>query len=453
MAETVSEIAQLWNRALAKIKSKINDQRIFDSFLSESYIDSINGNLMTVVVNSGLAATICDSTYRETISSCVEETTGTVFEIKFVQESEVKASAPVKQTKPSFFADAHLEPRFTFDNFVQGPSNREAYQASLMVARNPGMLYSPLFFYSDSGLGKTHLLHAIGNCIRETNPGSKVLYISASDFVDEYVRLATGGFEGEQSWGRYFKSEVDALLIDDIQFLIGKPKTMEMFFIAFQALQGGKKQIVITSDQNPSKLNGLDDRLKTRFNSGLVLEIKRPDLQTSEAILRLKIESSGLKPADFDDDVISFLASRFSSSVRELEGALNRLLFYTINIKASKRITMDVAREALIPLLSSQEEGSKITDTKIISVVANHYSLTPSQLTGKMRTAQIALARHIAMYLIRTILDTPFTKIGDIFGGKDHATVMSAVSKVEKELKTSPEMRKVIEELKEKLDK
>ncbi len=451
MSESVSELAQLWNRILAKIKTRLNDQRIYDSFLSGSYIDSINGNIMTVVVNSGLAATICGSTYREPILSCIEETTGTSFEVKFIQESEVKTIAETKQSKTSFFADAHLESKFTFDNFVQGTSNREAYQASLMVARNPGSLYSPLLIHSESGLGKTHLLHAIGNCIRETNPGFKVLYISAYDFVDEYVKFANGGYEGDQSWGRYFKTEVDAWLIDDIQFLIGKPKTMEMFFVAFQALQERHKQIVITSDTNPAYIDGLDDRLKTRFGQGLVLEIRRPDLQTSEAILRLKIETSGLKVSDFDDDVISFLARRFSNNVRELEGALNRLLFYTINIKASKRITMDVAREAIASLISAQDEGSKLSEGKIIATVADYYSLTPGQLTGKIRTAQIALARHIAMYLIRLLLDTPFTKIGDAFGGKDHATVMNGVSKVEKELKENPEMRKVVDELKAKL--
>jgi len=450
MNSTVSEIAQLWDRVLVKIKDRLRDQKVYDAFFDGTYIDSLDGSTMIVVTNSSLAPIIIEQKYKELATSCVEEVTGTNFQIRFVEKSEAKKIHEDKKGKPRFFADSHLDPKFTFDAFVVGDPNREAYQASLMIANSPGKLFNPLLLYSESGLGKTHLMQAIGNAIHADSPTSKVLYIAAADFIDEYIRFAQG-YKEEESLKEFFKNEVDVLLIDDIQFLIGKKKTMEMFFVVFADLIKAGKQIVITSDQAPNLLEGLDERLKSRFQAGLVLSIKRPDLETSKAILRNKIAAGGLDVHDFDDDVIAFLASRFSNNVRELEGALTRLLFYTINMHPTKHITMPVATEAIRGLISAQEDRTKVTETRIIAVVADYYNLTPSQITGKIRTSQIALARHIAMYLVKSLLDTPFTKIGQVFGGRDHATAMKGVEKVEKSLKTDADMQKAISELKAKL--
>ena len=395
MQESISELTNIWNRSLAIVKDRLNDPRVYDAFLRESYVDSLQGDTLIVVVNSSLGASILTRSYLDVILSSVREATGTDYKVTFTAQSDASKVAQEKaEEHPAFFAEAHLDPKYTFDNFVVGESNREAYQAALMIARNPGKLYNPLLLHSGSGLGKTHLLHAIGNEIRSLQPGAKVLYISAADFVDEFIKYATG-YKQDQSLVQYFKTEVDVLLIDDIQFLIGKAKTMEQFFVVFQTLYTRGKQIVITSDQDPSRLDGMDERLKTRFSSGLVLPIQRPDLDTSEAILRSKIEASNLSVGDFDEDVIVFLASRFSSSVRDLEGALNRLLFYTINLEPTSHITLDITKKALSSLLSAQEDSSKLSEERIISTVADYYSLTPSQLTGKIRTARIAMARHI----------------------------------------------------------
>lgn len=450
MNSTVSEIAQLWDRVLVKIKDRLRDPKVYDAFFDNTYIDSLDGNTMIVVTNSSLAPIIIESKYQDLATRCVEEVTGTNFQIRFVEKDEARKYHEEKKEKPRFFSDSHLDPKFTFDSFVVGDPNREAYQASLMIANSPGKLFNPLLLYSESGLGKTHLMQAIGNAIRADTPASKVLYVAAADFLDEYVRFAQG-YKEEQSLTQFFKNEVDVLLIDDIQFLVGKKKTMEMFFVVFADLVKAGKQIVITSDQHPNMLEGLDDRLKSRFQAGLVLSIKRPDLETSKAILCNKIAASGLDVHDFDDDVIAFLASRFSNNVRELEGALNRLLFYTINMRPTKHITMPVAAEAIQGLISAQEDGKKVTESRIIAVVADYYNLTEAQITGKIRTSQIALARHIAMYLVKSLLDTPFTKIGQAFGGRDHATAMKGVEKVEKSLKTDPDMQKAISELKAKL--
>lgn len=451
MVETVSEIASLWGRILQKVKEKLNDSNIFDAFFAASYVDHMEGSTLVVVANTGLAAALLDTKYRDLLNACILETTGTNLGLVFVEEEHLKKEAPVDK-KPSFFKESHLNPNYTFKNFVVGQSNREAYQASLMISENPGKLYNPLLVYSNSGLGKTHLLHAIGNSIREKHPNLKVLYCTSADFINEYIQYATGSKVGD-SLDTYFKNEVDVFLVDDIQFISKKPGTMEMFFVVFSTLYAQGKQVVITSDQHPNELNGLDQRLRTRFISGLTLDIKAPDLPTSEGILRSRITAGGLDVNDFEAEAITFLAQRFSSSVRELEEALNRLLFYTVNIKQTKHIDLAVTKEAIQGLIKVQDDSSKLSETKIIATVADYYSLTPSQITGKIRTSQIAMARHISMYLMRTLLDDPFEKIGQALGGKDHSSVMSGVKKVEKALKTDRDMQDAIKELTNRLKK
>ena len=454
MSDSVSQLSNIWTMVLEKINKSLESQsdggRIFQSFFADSKIAEIDKDVMKIACSSNLGATIIDKKYSKLVSSTLDEITGTHFELKFVTFDEIKSKKEVAKEEPAFFKDSKLNPKYTFESFVTGPSNREAYQAAVMIANTPGQLYNPLLLHSDSGLGKTHLLHAIGNGILEKYPNYKVLYISASDFVDEYIKFATT-YKEDQSLVQFFKNDVDAFLIDDIQFIIGKKKTMEMFFVVFTTLVSKGKQIVITSDQDPSKLDGLDDRLKTRFSQGLVLSIEKPDLETSKQILLSKIEAGGLDVNDFDDEVITYIAQGFSSNVRELEGALNRLIFCSISMKNTNKITMNEATAAIKTLNAAISPSKRLTEDKIIAGVADYYSLTPSQLTGKIRTSRIAMARHIAMYLDRLLLDTPFIKIGETFGGKDHATVMSGVKKVENSLKTDPDMLIAIAELKKKL--
>ena len=452
MPETVTEIAKIWERTLARIQNRINDSAVYDVFFGHTYIETIRGKTIVVAADTMLAVKVLDSKYKDLVITALADVTGTDYDVEFVQFSgEGKASEKTEsEAKSSFFKDARLNPQMTFENFVVGNFNRQVYQAALLISRDPGQTFNPLLIYSDSGLGKTHILHAIGNAVKQERPMVKVLCTSASDFFDEYTKTMSG-YDGSQAMVRWFKSEVDVLLLDDIQLLTNKKKTMELFFVIFADLVARGKQIVITSDQHPNRLDGLDDRLKTRFAQGLVLSLERPDLVTCEEILRRKIAANGIDLEDFEPEVISFLASRFSRNVRELEGALTRLLFYTVNFKPSKHIDMAIATEAIQGLVAAQDNDSKLTEARIIATVADYYNLTQSQLTGKIRTYQIALARHIAMYLDKTLLNTPFTKIGYTFGGKDHATVMKGVEKVENALRTDPDMQKAISELKAKL--
>ena len=453
VSPTLSEIAQLWARVLDRLQTKINDRHIFDSFFVDTYIHAIEADEIKVVVSSGLASNLLSTKYIDVLALTVAEVTQTNFKLVFLQKGELEKNIKANEKKSSFFANSFVNRKYTFDNFVVGTSNREAHQAAVLIASNPGKLfnYNPLFIYSQSGLGKTHLLHAIGNYIRENAPSLKVLYITTDDFVDEFIKYVSGEKDSD-NMKDFFKA-IDVLMVDDIQFLSEKVKTEEMFFHIFNHLVNAGKQIILTSDRHPSEIRGVESRLVTRFNSGLTMNITVPDLPTRVAILKKKIEANGLDITYFDEEVFHFFAERFSNNVRELEGALNRLVFYVINIKQTKHITMALAIESVQPLIGSGVTLSSLTENRVINTVADYYNLTSQQLTGRIRTNQIAMARHMAMYLIRTLLDVPFLKIGALFGGKDHSTVMNAVKKVEKSLKVDEAIATAIDQLEKRLKK
>lgn len=450
MPKSISETTILWDRTLDKLKVKVGERHVFDTFFQSSYIHDIINNTIIVVANSNIAKVMLSSTYKQMIEDTVHEVTQSNYEIHFITKEELVSNdeqiLPISET---FFKNARLSPHLTFDNFITGDSsNLQAFQASLMIASNPGKLYNPLFIYSDSGLGKTHLLNAIGNYVNENNVGLNVLYISADDFVEEFIKFAKGSQENE-SLKEYF-NRIDVLLVDDVQFLADKPKTEEMFFHVFNNLVNANKQIVLTSDRHPSELKGLEARLVSRFSQGLQVNITVPDLKTCEEILRSKILANNLDVRDFDEDVITFFADKFGGNVRELEGSLNRLLFYVTQIKKTKHVTLDVALEAVDSLNVVYDARTTLNEAKIIRVVADYYNLTPAQLKGRNRNSQIALARHIAMYFVRELLDLPFAKVGKVFD-KDHTTVISAVDKINKQKKSDPELLSALQELETRL--
>ena len=287
MNETITQLEEIWSAAMAKMTQKLSSepdgQRIIDTFFAGSKILSVEGSQIKIVVSTKLAAKVIESSYAADLKSFIDDITGTDFNLTFLSAEDVAEDKIEAKKEPSFFPEAYLNPNFTFDNFVVGSSNNEPFQASVMIASTPGRMFNPLLLYSESGLGKTHLLHAIGNSIKEKYPSMRILCISASDFVDEYVQYATGSKE-DNSLAKYFRDQVDVFLIDDIQYIVGKKKTMEMFFVVFQALVNKGRQIVMTSDQPPERLDGLDERLRTRFTQGLVLPIQRPDVDTAVRI-------------------------------------------------------------------------------------------------------------------------------------------------------------------------
>ena len=455
MNNSISEIARIWQQTLKAIDKKLGERAIFDSFFANSYIQDIKGNTVTVAVGSATAERLLSSRYVDIIKDSLGEVTDNNYDLVFVQQDSIAKSntknvfAQKEESEPSFFKDAKLDTNLTFDSFVEGAFNIEAYRAASVVAKNPGQAFNPLFIYSNSGLGKTHLLHAIGNKIQAKNPKAKILYIDANDFVDEYVKYVKGEKESETL--KDFFSSIDVLLLDDVQFLQNKVKTEEMFFYIYQKMINNNKQVVITSDRQPTELKGLEDRLVTRFSQGLTVNINNPDQATCVKILEKQIENAGLDISNFDPAVLHFYADKFSDNVRELEGKFNRLIFYVSEIKQVEKIDLDVAIEAVSNITNVKNAAAQLSEQKIINVVSDYYNLAPGQLVGKTRTGQIALARHVAMYLIRINIDIPLTKIGAMFGGRDHTTVMNGITKVEEMLKTDESLKAAINDLQKTL--
>ena len=454
MNNSISEIARIWQQTLKIVDERLGERQIFDYFFADTYIYDINGDVVTVVTKDRTSQRLLSVNYIDLIKEAFNEVTETSCEFKFLLLSDISGAKAPKveigsKDEPLFFKNAELKDDLTFNSFVEGEFNKEAYRAASLISKDPGKVFNPLFIYSNSGLGKTHLLHAIGNRIKSKNPKAKILYIDANDFVEEYVKFVKGEKENETL--KDFFSGVDVLLFDDVQFLENKVKTEEMFFYVYQKMVNSGRQIVITSDRQPSELKGLEDRLITRFSQGLTVKINNPDLDTCVKILKKQIEKEGLDVENFDPAVLYFYAEKFNSNVRELDGAFNRLIFYTAEMKQVDKITLDVAIEAAQNIAGTKNVAAQLSEQKIINVVADYYNLAPNQLTGKVRTGQLALARHVAMYLIRINIDVPLNKIGNMFGGRDHTTVMNGISKVESMLKTDEALKTAIEELQKRI--
>jgi len=332
---------------------------------------------------------------------------------------EARAAAP-STTSPDSLERARLNPALTFDTFVTGKANQLARAAAMQVAENPGGSYNPLFLYGGVGLGKTHLIHAVGNAILARRPNAKVRYIHAEQYVSDVVRAYQR--KAFDEFKRYYHS-LDLLLIDDIQFFAGKSRTQEEFFYAFEALVAGRKQIIITSDIYLKELRDIEDRLVSRFSSGLTVSVEPPELEMRVAILLKKAEVEG---ADISEDVAFFIAKNLRSNVRELEGALRKVLAFAQF--HGRTITVELAREALKDLLSAST--GQVTVELIQKTVADYYKIKVSDMYSKRRPSNIAAPRQVAMYLAKEMTQKSLPEIGELFGGRDHTTVLHAVRKI-----------------------
>jgi chromosomal replication initiator protein len=339
-------------------------------------------------------------------------------------EEEPAYVAPVAVTEPVAQSEgsARLNPRYTFESFVQGESNRFAYAAAFAVAEAPAKAYNPLFIYGNSGLGKTHLLHAIGNYVQQYWPGKRVRYVSSEVFTNDFINAIQNN-TSFQFQAKY--RQVDVLMIDDIQFLQGKKETQDSFFATFNALHESGKQVVITSDVSPKLLNSFDERMRSRFEWGLMTDIQAPELETRVAILRKKAESDKIR---ISEEILDYMAARISSNIRELEGALIRVTaFAALNRTA---IDMNLVQAVLKDMVPLGEDGNTIAPMEIVKAVSDYFKLSQEELFGKSRSQAIVVARQIAMYLCREKTSMSLPKIGALFGGRDHTTVMYAIKKV-----------------------
>lgn len=445
---------KIWDEFLNNIQEKLTPI-LYETWFKDTYINKIDDNIVTIIVPMPFHKKKLSEDYYSLIKETFNEVTGTNFEFEFLLDEELTSKKKITIEEGIPFNNpiqANLNANYTFDNFVVGTSNKFAFTASIAVAENPGKYYNPLFIYGNSGLGKTHLMQAIGNyIIKESN--KKVLYVTSNDFVNDFMSIWKNSKNDKLDNIDFFKNKyrnVDVLIIDDIQFLADTPKGQQEFFHTFNELYQEGKQIIISSDSSPDDLKKLEERLKTRFSWGLTVNINPPDYELRIEILKKKINLYNLaKP--IDEDVLEYIANNCTSDVRKLEGAITRLCAYTVMFNSNiEKIDLEIANEALKDTLTSYEY-MKNNIKKIQKVVADYYKITVDDLTSKKRTADIAIARQIAMYLCRILTDETSSRIGLEFGGKDHATVLHAFEKINKEKENNKNFEKVINILMSKL--
>ena len=380
----------------------------------------------------------------------IEETVNKEYEIEFILEKDIKNHKNNSLSDSSNninYEKANLNSKYTFDTFVVGGNNRFAHSASLAVAESPGDVYNPLFLYGGVGLGKTHLMHSIAHFIIENNPNAKVLYVTSEQFTNEVIDAIRIGNNSPSAMKKFREKyrNIDVLLIDDIQFIIGKESTQEEFFHTFNQLHEEKKQIIISSDKPPKDMDILEERYKSRFGWGLIADIQSPDYETRMAILQKKEEMDGY---EIDENVIQYIANNVKSNIRELEGALNKLI--ALSNLEKKEITLELAEEALKDIISPNVPN-KITCEYIIDIVAEHYNITTSDIHSKKRNSEIVIPRQIIMYLCRQMTDAPLTKIANILN-KDHTTILHGEKKIATDIETNESLRNVIETIKKKIN-
>ena len=448
---SLEHLEKLWNAVLAQAEQKISKPS-FDTWLKSTKLLAHSGTNVTISAPNSFARDWLEQYYIHMITGILNELTGEDLLIKFVVQKDqiaddIELPPPITQAKSNEHADTSpgmLNPKYTFDTFVIGSGNRFAHAASLAVAEAPAKAYNPFFIYGGVGLGKTHLMHAIGHYVKEHNPKANVVYLSSEKFTNEFINSIR---DNKAIDFRNKYRNVDVLLIDDIQFLAGKESTQEEFFHTFNTLHEESKQIVISSDRPPKEIPTLEDRLRSRFEWGLITDIAPPDLETRIAILRKKAKADGL---DIPNEVMLYIANQVDTNIRELEGALIRVVAYSSLV--NKDVSPELAAEALKDIMpNSKPRMVSILD--IQTATGEHFNIRLEDFTAKRRTKSIAFPRQVAMYLSRELTDFSLPKIGEEFGGRDHTTVIHAHEKISSLLKTDQQLQQDIKQIRSMLGK
>ena len=451
-------VEENWEQILNKMKLEYCSSNIsYNTWIAPLTVYEVTDDTVYILVKLKASLEHIEEKYLLPFKVCIAEVTGTEFEVSFVTEDSIvieekKETTVKKQKSNAIFENANLNPKYTFDTFVVGSNNNFAHAASLAVAESPGEIYNPLFLYGGVGLGKTHLMHSIAHFILENDPSKKVLYVTSETFTNELIEALKIGKNGNELAMTTFREKYrnnDVLLIDDIQFIIGKESTQEEFFHTFNHLHVSGKQIIISSDKPPKDIETLEARLRTRFEWGLIADISSPDYETRMAILRKKEEMDGLERYHIPDDVMQYIANNVKSNIRELEGSLNKLIALA-NLE-KKEIDIPLAAEALKDIVSP-DNNREITPELIIDVVSEHFNIPVSEIKGKKRNAEIVLPRQIVMYLCRAMTDTPLKAIGVILGGKDHASISHGVKKIEHDIKADEALNNTVNIIKKKIN-
>ena len=438
-----AQLMDIWQKTLQVIKNELTVVG-YNTWIKTIEPVSIDEFSITLGVEVEFNKGILETRYSSLIQNSIKHITQKEYDIIFVALSDetpkntcsVQPNVIIEESHPS-----QLNPKYTFDTFVIGNSNRFAHAASLAVAESPSKAYNPLFIYGGVGLGKTHLMQAIGHFIHTQNPSSKILYVSSEKFTNELINALKDN-KNEEFRNRY--RTIDVLLIDDIQFIAGKERTQEEFFHTFNTLHESNKQIILSSDRPPKEIPTLENRLRSRFEWGLITDIQPPDFETRIAILKKKAQ---LERLDISNDVLAYIADKIESNIRELEGALNRIVAFAS--LTNSIINVSVAENALKELF--RNKSKIITPARIVEIVSKYYNLKPDEFQSKKRTRNIAYPRQIAMYLCRELTDLSLPKIGDEFGGRDHTTVLHAYSKILDDIQNSSEFKSILEDIKKNI--
>ena len=446
-----NDLKSLWEKTLNIIKGEMSEVS-FNTWIKSCEPLSISSNTIKISVPNSFTQDILEKRYKDLVVNSIEAACSKVYTVDFIVASDIQ-EVDEKEEKNTQNDDkssvnvndemsSTLNPKYTFDSFVIGNSNRFAHAASLAVAEAPAKAYNPLFIYGGVGLGKTHLMHAIGHYVLHNNSNAKVVYVSSEKFTNELIN-AIRDDRNEEFRNKY--RNVDILLIDDVQFIAGKERTQEEFFHTFNELHDANKQIILSSDRPPKEIPTLEDRLRSRFEWGLIADIQAPDFETRMAILKKKAHVEKLNVAN---EVMVYIATKIKSNIRELEGALIRIVAYSS--LTNRPITVELATEALKDIISNKQ-NKNITIDVIQDVVAGYFNLRIEDLKSQRRTRNVAYPRQIAMYLSRKITDMSLPKIGEEFGGRDHSTVIHAYEKISDALNTDESLQHTVNDITKKL--
>ncbi len=441
-----------------RIESGITDIS-FNTWIDPLTVYAVKDNTVLILIpqDNPMALQYISKNYQDFFKVTISEFLEEMVEISFVlnkdiiNNEETVSDIPEEDHKAQYLGQSshdhsNLNPKYRFDTFVVGSNNKFAHSASLAVAESPGIAYNPLFLYGGPGLGKTHLMHSIGHFIMEHNPQAKVLYVTSEQFTNEVIESIRSGRTENMSKLREKYRTVDVLMVDDVQFIIGKESTQEEFFHTFNELHQAGKQIILSSDKPPKEMETLEERFRSRFEMGLIADIQSPDYETRMAILRKNAENYG---KTIDDEVINYIATNIKSNIRELEGAYNKIIAYSRLNKVD--ITLENAMEALKDIIYP-DKSKVITPQLIIDTVCEQYGIKKEEIMSKKRNSEIVLPRQVIMYLCREHTDASLEEIGKVLGKKDHTTVMSGINKIKKQIAVDDELNKNLDIIMKKIN-
>ena len=446
------EIGQNWEEIKMTIKKEYDLSDIsFNTWIAPLKFYDVEDKTVKIIIPSDKAHAVSyiSTKYKNYFQVSVSEMFNEEYNVSFLLEKDINSNKEKEEENYIYninSAKANLNAKYNFDTFVVGSNNKFAHSAALAVAESPGEVYNPLFLYGGAGLGKTHLMHSIGHFILEQNSEMKVLYVNSEQFTNEVIESIRSGNAASMTNLREKYRTIDVLLLDDVQFIIGKESTQEEFFHTFNALHTAGKQIILSSDKPPKEMEILDERFRSRFEWGLIADIQAPDYETRMAILKKNIYNYGI---EIDEEILKYIATNIKSNIRELEGALRKVIANSKlnNMELSMALAEDALKDIIYP-----EAPKEITTDLILNVVADHFNVSVSDIKSSKRNSEFVLPRQIFMYLCREMIDIPFKSIGNILGKKDHSTIMHGVEKIKNEIKTSDELKNKIDIIRKKIN-